>query len=233
MLTGQAGTVSDSLTYDPAGNLLASTGTTKPVLGYDGELENWDTGLVYLQARVYDPSISQFLTRDPLDAQTGQAYEYAGDNPVNFEDPSGLCFVVSCNVYHSISNTASGEYQDFKAGAGAVGGFVGKHYGTILEGAGVVTCIVGTPVACAVVTAVSYAVNTFQNFSDDKSLQDKLADQGIDTLFLIPAEGGAALEIKFGSEGIEKVVVRGTAALLSSSGIASDTAASEQQMNGC
>jgi RHS repeat-associated protein len=70
--------------------LLASTGTTKPILGYDGELTDWDTGLVYLQARVYDPSISQFLTRDPLDAETGQAYEYAGDNPVNFEDPTGL-----------------------------------------------------------------------------------------------------------------------------------------------
>jgi hypothetical protein len=37
-----------------------------------------------------DPSISQFLTRDPLDAQTGQAYEYAGDNPIDNSDPSGL-----------------------------------------------------------------------------------------------------------------------------------------------
>jgi RHS repeat-associated protein len=53
-------------------------------------LTDWDTGLIYLQARVYDPSISQFLTRDPLDAEAGQSYEYAGDNPINFADPSGL-----------------------------------------------------------------------------------------------------------------------------------------------
>jgi hypothetical protein len=43
-----------------------------------------------------DPSISQFLTRDPLDAQTGQAYEYAGDNPINLSDPSGLLTVGFC-----------------------------------------------------------------------------------------------------------------------------------------
>lgn len=36
--------------------------------------------------------LGQFLSVDPLDAQTQQAYEYAGDDPVDFTDPSGLIF---------------------------------------------------------------------------------------------------------------------------------------------
>ena len=38
----------------------------------------------------YDPATGQFLTVDPLVDQTGQAYSYANDDPVNGEDPLGL-----------------------------------------------------------------------------------------------------------------------------------------------
>ena len=41
--------------------------------------------------RYYDPGTGQFLSVDPLVDQTGQAYSYAGDDPVNGSDPSGLC----------------------------------------------------------------------------------------------------------------------------------------------
>ncbi len=39
--------------------------------------------------RYYDPSTAQFLSIDPLVAETGQPYQYAGDDPVNGSDPSG------------------------------------------------------------------------------------------------------------------------------------------------
>jgi hypothetical protein len=39
--------------------------------------------------RYYDPATGQFLTVDPLVGQTGQAYAYAGDDPVNETDPTG------------------------------------------------------------------------------------------------------------------------------------------------
>ncbi|MGA8725421.1 MAG: RHS repeat-associated core domain-containing protein [Acidimicrobiales bacterium] len=47
-------------------------------------------GAIYLVNRYYDPSTAQFLSIDPLVATTGQPYQYAGDDPVNGSDPSGL-----------------------------------------------------------------------------------------------------------------------------------------------
>ena len=37
----------------------------------------------YLVNRYYDPSTAQFLAVDPLVGQTGQAFSYANDDPVN------------------------------------------------------------------------------------------------------------------------------------------------------
>ena len=45
----------------------------------------------HLINRYYDPTTAQFLSIDPLVATTGQPYQYAGDDPVNNSDPSGLC----------------------------------------------------------------------------------------------------------------------------------------------
>ena len=39
--------------------------------------------------RYYDPGTGQFLNVDPLVEQTGQAYAYTGDDPVNGVDPNG------------------------------------------------------------------------------------------------------------------------------------------------
>ena len=49
-----------------------------------------ESGLIYLRARYYDPATGQFLSRDPLVALTGEAYGYAGNNPLNGTDPLGL-----------------------------------------------------------------------------------------------------------------------------------------------
>jgi RHS repeat-associated protein len=89
LLTGSAGTTTGSITFDAYGNKVESTGTISP-LGYDGQYTSTDTGLIYLRARVYDPSTAQFLTRDPLAAISGEPYSYAEDNPLTLVDPSGL-----------------------------------------------------------------------------------------------------------------------------------------------
>jgi uncharacterized protein RhaS with RHS repeats len=39
--------------------------------------------------RYYDPATGQFLSVDPLVDDTGQAYAYTGDDPVNEADPTG------------------------------------------------------------------------------------------------------------------------------------------------
>jgi hypothetical protein len=46
--------------------------------------------LIYLIDRYYDPATDQFLSVDPLVAETGQPYAFTGDDPVNETDPLGL-----------------------------------------------------------------------------------------------------------------------------------------------
>ena len=53
-------------------------------------------GRHYLIGRYYDPQTGQFLSVDPLIDETGQPYAYAGDDPVNLADPSGL--KAKCNA---------------------------------------------------------------------------------------------------------------------------------------
>ena len=56
-------------------------------IGYQNQLTNIDSGLQYLGGnRLYDPDIGRFLQRDPL----GHEYTYADNNPIIFNDPSGL-----------------------------------------------------------------------------------------------------------------------------------------------
>jgi RHS repeat-associated protein len=90
MLTNTAGAKEATYTYAPYGELTASTGTATTPLGYDAQYTSADTGLIYLRARVYDPTTAQFLSRDPLVMFTGEPYAYAGDDPPTYKDRSGL-----------------------------------------------------------------------------------------------------------------------------------------------
>jgi RHS repeat-associated protein len=89
LLTKSAGTVEGKCTYGAYGAPTCEGAATTP-LGYDGQYTSTDTGLIYLRARVYDPATAQFLTVDPIAPITRAPYTYAGDNPLNLADRSGL-----------------------------------------------------------------------------------------------------------------------------------------------
>ena len=57
---------------------------------YDGQYLDSISGLYYLRARWYDPATGQFTSIDALVALTDQPYSYAGNNPINGDDPSGM-----------------------------------------------------------------------------------------------------------------------------------------------
>jgi RHS repeat-associated protein len=89
LLTGSTGKVEGKCSYSAYGTLDCEGTATTP-LGWDGQYTSADTGLIYMRHRVYDPSTAQFLTVDPLVVVTHEPYVYAGDNPINYRDRSGL-----------------------------------------------------------------------------------------------------------------------------------------------
>ncbi|RIV26398.1 RHS repeat protein [Alicyclobacillaceae bacterium I2511] len=87
-------------TYDAWGNVIGHTDSTglnlwnsNPFI-YHGYWYDWDTGLYYLNARYYNPTIGRFLSKDPVAPQVGDAlsyneYAYTINNPITGIDPLG------------------------------------------------------------------------------------------------------------------------------------------------
>jgi len=110
---GSAGNVGGPAGYDPYG---APEGTSAPApFGYTGELQDPGTGLVNLRARTYNPVVGQFLTRDPLEQQTGQAYAYANGDPVNQADSSGQDTQGGAGLIELAGPASSADLNDIKA----------------------------------------------------------------------------------------------------------------------
>jgi RHS repeat-associated protein len=90
LITNASGEAKGKYTYDPFGGVAEHTGAASTTLGFNAQYTNSSTGLIYLRARTYDPTTAQFLSLDPLVAETGAPYSYAEDNPLNAADPTGL-----------------------------------------------------------------------------------------------------------------------------------------------
>jgi len=89
-VVGNLGTSEATYTYEPYGTPKTTTGTLTNPMGFAGQYTD-PGGLQYLRARYYDTTTGRFLSRDPLEATTGEPYSYASNNPANLTDPTGLC----------------------------------------------------------------------------------------------------------------------------------------------
>jgi RHS repeat-associated protein len=87
LVTNAAGDEVAFYGYDAFGNL--AFGTPASPFGYAGQYTDPSTGFSNLRARWYAPQTGSFTTRDPAFASTDAAFTYAGDDPVNENDPSG------------------------------------------------------------------------------------------------------------------------------------------------
>jgi len=107
-LTDVSAVVTDTRLYDAWGNAVATTGSTTSPLRWVGEVGYFSdpqTGLHYVRARIYRPSIARWLSIDPL-AFAGSEdtlYSYVSNNGIVFIDPSGakrytLTQVLDCEV---------------------------------------------------------------------------------------------------------------------------------------
>jgi RHS repeat-associated protein len=75
--------------YTPYGEI--KSGRLLADIPYAGLYRDGLVGLYYSATRVYDPSIGAWLSRDPIGENAGiNLYAYAGRDPINRKDPSGL-----------------------------------------------------------------------------------------------------------------------------------------------
>ena len=79
--------------YTPYGSSVVSLGNPPDGPGYTGHVNDPETGLVYMQARYYQP-FGRFLSPDPVGPSPANLfsfnrYDYANNNPIVNVDPDG------------------------------------------------------------------------------------------------------------------------------------------------
>jgi len=80
--------------YDAFGNIIESTGNVDNSIRYAGYQYDVETGLYYINARMYDPLTARFLQEDtytgnPNDPLSLNLYTYCHNDPVSYDDPTG------------------------------------------------------------------------------------------------------------------------------------------------
>ncbi|MGI8751951.1 MAG: DNRLRE domain-containing protein [Acidimicrobiales bacterium] len=89
-LTDHNGVEVNTYQYDPYGNSLAKTEGVLNPFQYEAGYQD-TTGLIKFGARYYNPQLGQWTQLDPSGQNPG--YQYAGDDPINSADISGLANV--------------------------------------------------------------------------------------------------------------------------------------------
>ncbi len=157
-VTDAAGQVVDSLRYDPYGKLVERTGTGPSIpSSFTGGTPEPASGLLYLGARYYNPSLGRFVSADAIVQDlfspiAWSPYVYCRGNPSSYVDPSGHSFLgiflalnaivalVAVTIVSLGTLTAFTAPAAFAVGLGMIaGGVVGgisaaQHGGNIGEG---------------------------------------------------------------------------------------------------
>jgi RHS repeat-associated protein len=135
--------------YGAYGTISNTTGTVTNPFQYAGQYTDAESGLIYLRARYYDLTTGQFLSRDPLSAQTREPYGYAHGDPLNAVDPSGqFGFIITGLIGAAVSVTSDIVQQEVEhpgqihpgevviaAASGGIGGAAAAFCGPACGGA--------------------------------------------------------------------------------------------------
>ena len=112
-IVDESGNIVNTYKYDEWGNLLFKDEEIYNPIRYCGEYQDLSSGLIYLRARYYDPSIGRFISEDPYwnthnmiygdnpnsdnpvpditaIMQSSNLYVYGMNNPIKWIDPSGM-----------------------------------------------------------------------------------------------------------------------------------------------
>jgi len=180
LLTDATGDIVERYDYNPFGACVATDVNGGGLVGnpyrFTGRRLESETGLYYYRARHYTPEMGRFLSRDPIGiwgdgGNFGNAYAYAGNNPLTYTDPSGewgFASLVGAVVGAVVDAAIEVTTQLVTEGTVSDWGSVGK---AAIEG--------------AVSGAISGGVSTIKNVGKLAKLSLKLGEEVI---------GGAAAE---------------------------------------
>ena len=139
-LLDMTGQVIDTYYYDAFGNIMEEVGDTNNPYRYAGYQYDAETGLYYLNARMYDPKIARFLQEDtylgdPNDPLSLNLYTYAHNDPLTYDDPSGHWVHIAIGAFlGGVINTAITAYQDYRDDGSFNSGWR-SYTGSFVEGA--------------------------------------------------------------------------------------------------
>ena len=115
LVTDASGTVVFETRYKAWGDVRHQSGVTPTEYGYTGQFSHAaDFGLLFYNARWYDPSLNRFAQADtivPPGVQGLDRYAYVNNSPVNYVDPSGHICVQNdgSNGEYSHSGACNGK----------------------------------------------------------------------------------------------------------------------------
>ncbi len=93
-LTDHQGALVTRYRYEPYGEQLGAPSGPQMPWRFAGQYLDQETGLYKMGVRYYDPQTMRWTQKDPLnlfqDPKQGNRYSYAGADPVNNVDPSGM-----------------------------------------------------------------------------------------------------------------------------------------------
>ena len=138
LVTGPTGARVETITYRPYGDIHSDSPGT-PVntpYKYTGQERDASTGLLYYNARYYDPRLGRFISADSVvsssdDPQSLNRYSYARNNPLLYTDPSGHIFgiddliIVAIVIGATVGAVSSGIQSDWDLQATLLGGVIG------------------------------------------------------------------------------------------------------------
>ncbi len=93
-LVSTSGAAALQLRYGPWGSVRSSSGSATSALQFTGQRRDESLGLLFYQARFYDPAVGRFISADtivpePGNPQSLNRYSYVRNAPTRYTDPSG------------------------------------------------------------------------------------------------------------------------------------------------
>jgi RHS repeat-associated protein len=118
VITDSAGLEVQRIKYRPYGERLSTSTSHAEARGFTGQRED-ECGLIFLNARYYDPQLGRFISADPTLPSSNviglNRYAYAGNDPVNHLDTNGLSFF--SRIWKAVKKAVNGIVATLKAAA--------------------------------------------------------------------------------------------------------------------